>query len=349
MFKICAHQFRQAFFSPRLYLALILGCTIQIISVFPLLDFSKAMGEPLGIFEAFIYFSSSEQPAHVPQYQRFGSGNCIPGTATIVPGLCRCCCDAVSFDSTCDPQLRFPYYSGDKAMKGRLFTRVFDHHTFACYFAAIALMLFLVGGHRSPLLFFMGFSAQDGAGGLDIMRTMEWNLCVLPPVSASILFLMPELGALSTYTIVRSKNIRRWWLMRLAAVVVINYVFFLFALVLLSLISGAELLLAEWSTAAVLFPLHTTLLSSLCAGGMILFTSRATIIFYLLVECGLLAVGMAYPPVSLFLPPYWGMAQAMGDRFSSAVAVSVFLLIVLNLGIIYWLSRHNPAANPQSK
>lgn len=127
------------------------------------------------------------------------------------------------------------------------------------------------------------------------------------------------------------------------------YVFFLFALVLLSLISGAELLLAEWSTAAVLFPLHTTLLSSLCAGGMILFTSRATIIFYLLVECGLLAVGMAYPPVSLFLPPYWGMAQAMGDRFSSAVAVSVFLLIVLNLGIIYWLSRHNPAANPQSK
>ena len=50
MFKICAHQFRQAFFSPRLYLALILGCTIQIISVFPLLDFSKAMGEPLGIF-----------------------------------------------------------------------------------------------------------------------------------------------------------------------------------------------------------------------------------------------------------------------------------------------------------
>lgn len=115
-------------------------------------------------------------------------------------------------------------------MKGRLFTRVFDHHTFACYFAAIALMLFLVGGHRSPLLFFMGFSAQDGAGGLDIMRTMEWNLCVLPPVSASILFLMPELGALSTYTIVRSKNIRRWWLMRLAAVVVINYVFFLFAL-----------------------------------------------------------------------------------------------------------------------
>lgn len=63
MFKICAHQFRQAFFSPRLYLALILGGTIQIISVFPLLDFSKAMGEPLGIFEAFIYFNTDTYTA----------------------------------------------------------------------------------------------------------------------------------------------------------------------------------------------------------------------------------------------------------------------------------------------
>lgn len=63
MFKICAHQFRQAFLSPRLYLALLLGCAIQIISVFPLLDFSKAMGQPLGIFEAFIYFNTDTYTA----------------------------------------------------------------------------------------------------------------------------------------------------------------------------------------------------------------------------------------------------------------------------------------------
>lgn len=234
-------------------------------------------------------------------------------------------------------------------MKGRLFTRVFDRHTLTCYLAAIAIMVFLVGGHRSPLSFFMGFSAQDGAGGLDILKTMEWNLCVLPPVSASLLFLMPELGTLSTYTVLRSKNIRSWWLMRLVAVVAINYVFFLLALILLSLISGSDLLWAEWCTATALFPLHTTLLSVLCAGGMILSASRAAITLYLLVECGLLAVGMAYPPVSLFLPPYWGMAQATGNNFSPAVAISLFLLIVLNLGIVYWLGQHNPAANPQSK
>ena len=43
------------------------------------------------------------------------------------------------------------------------------------------------------------------------------------------------------------------------------------------------------------------------------------------------------------------MAKAMGNNFSSAVAVSLFLLVAVNLGILYWLSKHNPAANPQSK
>lgn len=57
MFKICGYQFRQTFRSPRLYLALLLGCAIQIISAMPLWDFSKAMGKPLGILEAFIYFN----------------------------------------------------------------------------------------------------------------------------------------------------------------------------------------------------------------------------------------------------------------------------------------------------
>lgn len=57
MFKICKHQFRQAFLSPRIYLAILLGCSIQIISAFPLLEYSSAMGKPLGILEAFIYFN----------------------------------------------------------------------------------------------------------------------------------------------------------------------------------------------------------------------------------------------------------------------------------------------------
>jgi len=93
--------------------------------------------------------------------------------------------------------------------------------------------------------------------------------------------------------------------------------FFLFALVLLSPISGAELSLAEWSTTAVLFPLNTTLLAVLCAGGMILFASRAAVILYLIIECGLLAVGMAYPPISPFSPALLGYGAGCGEQLRS--------------------------------
>lgn len=57
MFRICRHQFGQAFSSPRVYIALLLGCVIQIISSMPLLEFSKQLGKPLNIFDSFIYFN----------------------------------------------------------------------------------------------------------------------------------------------------------------------------------------------------------------------------------------------------------------------------------------------------
>lgn len=57
MFKICKHQFGQALSSPRVYLALLLGCVVQIISSMPLLEFSKQIGKPLNIFDSFIYFN----------------------------------------------------------------------------------------------------------------------------------------------------------------------------------------------------------------------------------------------------------------------------------------------------
>ncbi len=235
-------------------------------------------------------------------------------------------------------------------MKKNLLLRIFDRHTLACYFGALALMLFLAGGKLSSLSFFLGFAPEKNSfSGLDILKAMEWNLCVLPPVAASMLFLMPELGLLSTYTIMRSKNICRWWLMRLTAVIIINYVFFFFVSGLLYLLPGSDVPKAEWCAAAALFPLHTTLLSVLCAVGMILFSSRAAVILYLIAECGLLAAGTAYFPFSFYLLPFWGMARAMGDHLVPAAAVSLFLIIITNLGILCILSRHNPAANPQSK
>lgn len=57
MFKICKYQLQQTFTSPRIYIALFLGCAIHIISAMPLLEFAEYIQKPLCIWEGFIYFN----------------------------------------------------------------------------------------------------------------------------------------------------------------------------------------------------------------------------------------------------------------------------------------------------
>lgn len=55
MFRICSFQLKSAFCSPRVYLAFFAGIAIQIVSLMPLLEFSKAISSPLCIFESVVY------------------------------------------------------------------------------------------------------------------------------------------------------------------------------------------------------------------------------------------------------------------------------------------------------
>ena len=57
MFRICAFQLRRSLTSPKVYVALLIGAVMQIVSVTDLLDYSKAAGQPLNIFEGFVYFN----------------------------------------------------------------------------------------------------------------------------------------------------------------------------------------------------------------------------------------------------------------------------------------------------
>lgn len=58
MFRICGFQLKSAFRSPRVYIAIFAGIAIQIISLMPLLEFSKSISKPLCIFESIIYSNS---------------------------------------------------------------------------------------------------------------------------------------------------------------------------------------------------------------------------------------------------------------------------------------------------
>ncbi|MCH5339569.1 MAG: hypothetical protein J1E03_12360 [Acetatifactor sp.] len=57
MFKICRHQLRMALASPRFYIALFMGCAIQIVGIMPLLEYAQGMGKPLSLLEGFVCFS----------------------------------------------------------------------------------------------------------------------------------------------------------------------------------------------------------------------------------------------------------------------------------------------------
>ena len=57
MFKVCKQQLILAFSSPKIYIALIVGCIMHLISAMPLLEFSYELGKTLSIYESFIYFN----------------------------------------------------------------------------------------------------------------------------------------------------------------------------------------------------------------------------------------------------------------------------------------------------
>ena len=57
MFKICRHQLRMALASLRFYIALFMGCAIQIVGIMPLLEYAQGMGKPLSLLEGFVCFS----------------------------------------------------------------------------------------------------------------------------------------------------------------------------------------------------------------------------------------------------------------------------------------------------
>lgn len=57
MFKICVHQLKKAFKSPRLYISICFGCVMQVVSVLPLLEYSDTIQKPLCVWESFVYYS----------------------------------------------------------------------------------------------------------------------------------------------------------------------------------------------------------------------------------------------------------------------------------------------------
>lgn len=63
MFRICVRQLRNLVFSARFYVALVIGISMQFVSIMPLLSFSQAIEKPLCIWDSFIYFNCDDYTA----------------------------------------------------------------------------------------------------------------------------------------------------------------------------------------------------------------------------------------------------------------------------------------------
>lgn len=242
-------------------------------------------------------------------------------------------------------------------MSRAVITRIINWRTMTAYLAMFLLLVITAPKSVSTVELLGGFSAVGGMGRLNILGIMRWNLCVLPPVAVSILFMSSELGPLSIYTVMRATSIKMWYLVRLCAVILANLIY-----ISLFILLGAAFCLNIRSEPArlfqlmLMFPIHTILMSGI---SMMLLTicrlSKVSIFAYFIVEGGMVIGGALFPSISKYLLPFWGMVQSEGLLLSSrgyhlliTVGMTVLIFILLTSISIKWMQSNNPAANPRS-
>lgn len=238
-----------------------------------------------------------------------------------------------------------------------IITRIISWRTIAAYIAVFLLLVITAPKGVSITELLGGFSAIGGMGRLNILGIMRWNLCVLPPVAVSILFMSSELGPLSAYTVIRAASIKTWYLVRLCAVIFINLIY-----ISIFILLGAAFGLNARSEPLrlyqliLMFPMHTTLVAGI---SVMLLTvcrsSKASVFAYFVVEGGMVIGGSVLPSASKYLLPFWGMAQSEGLLLPNrgyhlliTVGTTVLILILLVSVSIKWLRSNNPAASPRN-
>lgn len=199
------------------------------------------------------------------------------------------------------------------------------------YLGALLLLFTVTPGKRGAMDILGGFSPQESRG-LDIQGIMRWNLCVLPPVAVSILFMDVEMGALRFYTMVRSESVRKWWLPRLLGMIAAHLAYLLLFVVAAEAgMGGGECKRSGFGLFLAVFFLHSFLMSAvsaaLCGKSRRVHTA---VVFYLFVEGIMVVMGDIFPRTAAFLPPYWGMIRQVGG----SGAGYLFGIISLSAGVI---------------
>ncbi|MCM1468810.1 MAG: hypothetical protein NC086_11730 [Alistipes sp.] len=229
-------------------------------------------------------------------------------------------------------------------MNIKIINRILNGRTIIMY-AAVMILLIAVTPEKGAMDILAGFSPQGGRG-LDMIGIIRWNLCVLPPVAASILFMDLEMGVLRIYTMIRSENVKKWFTRRFMGIVTANLSYlFLFVAVTEICVAAGDYRKKEFLLFLTLFFLHT-LLMSLVSVALFVQSKKLhiTIVFYLTVEGIMVVVGELFSKIAAYLPPYWGMIRQVGNAsfgnrsylflivsISAVIMISSVIFIIKNL------------------
>lgn len=220
-------------------------------------------------------------------------------------------------------------------MNIKMINRILNGRTIIMY-AAVMILLLAVTPEKGAMDILAGFSPQEGRG-LDMIGIIRWNLCVLPPVAASILFMDSEMGRLRIYTMIRSKNVKKWFIQRFMGIVTAN-LFYLFLPVAITEICAAvgDYKKKGFLLFLTLFFLHTLLISLVSVA---LFVQNKnlhiTMVFYLTVEGIMVVIGEFFPKIAAYLPPYWGMIRQVGNSFAGNRS---YLFLIASISAVIMMS-----------
>lgn len=209
--------------------------------------------------------------------------------------------------------------------------RILNRRTLAAYFGVCLLLTVITKGAGSAADILGGFVPAQG-GRLNVLEIMRWNLGVLAPVAASILFMNEELGTLRYFTLPRSKSVGSWCRLRFIAVGTANLVYLLvaqavsavYAMVRIgwsrSLVNAvgdianatgsAVVVMGNAIKFLIVFLIHSFTMSAVSAA-LLAWKGKphAPVLLFVVVEGFLTTIGNLFPHASAYLPPYWGMVQ----------------------------------------
>lgn len=233
----------------------------------------------------------------------------------------------------------------------RMFQRIMDRTALCICLGVTALLLLTSADTPTVLNLLGGFSAATTMGMLNVVGIIRWILVVLPPTAISVLFITSELGPQSTFTMIRSKSVVRWIVVRLGMILVINLTYPLILLVVgfIFMPSSAIDVMRLYG----IFSIHTCMVSFLSVFLVAIFkSSKPALLSFIVIEGCSVVVGNIVPSISKYMVGFWGMALNGIFLFNNSTAhygiTAFFSIAVCLLSAVFtvlYLQKNNPAAS----